>query len=318
MSLVNFYTSIFNKQINEKYFVKIFISSIVILLLSVFLLNKLDLSITENDLLRKYQLSKIDQNSFLNTKTIIVGDSSAGNAIDAEYFTKLSNSNTKNLALTGSWGILGSLGMIKNAYQRNNHIENIIIIHTLDIWNRTLPKESILELFPLKDMFNYLEPKDIISYYLNPKEAVWTIKYIVNKYILQKNDVEIVNDYLKQHDKKYSNKMLNIEKEDTLNSVKLSSDKLKELNLLIEFCNKNKLNCIFMNGPIHKQMLDQSNDFIQYKVNEIDKLVKINFIDEINKYENLQMGDSIDHIDPKYKQKVTKDYYKLVNTNLAN
>ena len=133
MHFQNFYILIFKKNLSSKKFsLSILIIILFILLLS-FILNRINLSLTDNDIIKNYQINKVNQNNFSSTNILFVGDSSCGNAINAEYFTKLSHQKTSNLALTGSWGILGSLGMIKKAKNKNIIIKNIIIIQTLYI-----------------------------------------------------------------------------------------------------------------------------------------------------------------------------------------
>lgn len=304
MNFQNFYILISSK-INSKKFIYIFISIIFISLCLSLFLNRLDLTLTNNDLIRKYQLSKIEKMN-KDVYTIIVGDSSAGNAINAKYFSKLSGLKTENLSLTGSWGILGSLGILKKTIKKNKHIKNIIIIQTLDIWHREYPTESFIELFPFNEIQKTKHLPEAFSYYLNQKEIWWNIKYLFKKTINTKIDFE--NDYILQKDKKYSNNLKAI-KTQSLNKLKISEGKIIELKMLQDFCLNNKLNCIFANGPIHQEIKDNSKLFNIYIKNHIKKMFEINFIDKIFSYANYKMGDSNDHVDVKYKDEVTLDYY---------
>ena len=236
--------------------------------------------------------------------------SSAGNAINAQYFSKLSNQKTLNLSLTGSWGIAGSLGIIKNAYNKNQNLKNIIIIQTLDIWPRGFAKESILELYSLSEAYKILGLKSLIAYFFNPKEILWNIDPNTNYLI------DFENDYIIQKDKKYSNGLKMIDSKSTLNGLKVSHAKLKELILLQEFCTKNRLNCIYANGPIHNTITKNSNEYFEYLNNEIHNIVKIKYINKIFSYGNDYIGDSIDHIDTKHKDEVTKDYFNEIRAYL--
>ena len=114
MNFLNSYISIFNQKINNPIsFLKAFLFFIVLTYTSSFLLNRLGLRITNNDVIADYQIQKIDDKEFDEIDTIFVGDSSLGNAIDKKLFNSISKLRSENLSLTGSYGIAGSLGMIK-------------------------------------------------------------------------------------------------------------------------------------------------------------------------------------------------------------
>ena len=151
---------------------------------------------------------------------------------------------SENLCLTASFGIVGSLGIIKKAFKENSKIKNVIIIHAIDIWRRPFPKESILELFSIEDKFKYLYHSSIINYYLNLKEILWNLKYLLgisNPYW----ELDIKNDYIKQNKSKYSNGK-KFKAGTNLNWIKLSDDKRRELKMLESYCSKNSINCIFL------------------------------------------------------------------------
>ena len=118
MNFQSFYILIFKKSLNSK----IFSISIVLTVLSFMIiscvLKNLDFIITSNDLIKHYQINKINFDTFSNVDTIFVGDSSGGNAIDSIYFDEISGLKSINLCLTGSWGLVGSLGIIKKSLEK--------------------------------------------------------------------------------------------------------------------------------------------------------------------------------------------------------
>ena len=318
MNIHNFYILIFNYKIKFKIFINLFFIIIVILLITS-LFSKLFINnISANNIIKDYQIEKISSNKFKNVNTIFVGDSSGGNAINSSFFNELSGLKSENLCLTGSWGIVGSLGIIKKAYIENPNIKNIIIIQTLNIWNRSYPKESIFKLFQITDWFEYITLSEILKYYLNFKEIFWNLKKIFSTDQNKNNHkIDLTHDYLLQNEKKYSNGMKEISKNYNMNKVKVSEDKKKELNMLENFCKENSLNCLFLNGPIHYDIIENSRDFIQYKINVIDnQFLYIKYFPNIISYKNNEMGDSADHIDVKIKNKSTLDYYELIKNDL--
>lgn len=314
MNFQNFYTLIF--KLKAKVFINLFLLTILTILIISLLLKIFVEKTSDNNLIKNYQIEKINSIEFKNINTIFVGDSSGGNAINAQYFDKLSGLSSANLSLTGSWGIIGSLGIIEKAYEKNPSLKNIVIIQTLSIWDRKFPTESIFKLFKMEDFLKYLNIREIFAYYFNPKEIRWNLISLFNtKYNSEKIDLQF--DYLLQNKNKYSNGKKEITKDLSLNHLILSESKKNELKELEKFCLDNSINCIFLNGPIHRDLLNNSTKFIEHKNNVIDKQFSyIKYFPNILSYENHEMGDSPDHIDTKIKNNSTLDYYDLIKKHL--
>ena len=321
MNLVNFCISIFSIPLKPKKYLKFLLLSGILFGMAIpAILNILDLPLTGNDIIRNYQLNKIHSNNFKDIETIIVGDSSGGNAINKKIFTKLSGTKTENLTLTGGWGLYGSNGIIKKAISKNKNIKNIVIIQTLDIWSRKKSAESVLELYSLKEAINEIGSTSIIGYYTNPKEIGWVIKYFIKKYILEKpqpeGQIDLQHDYILQSEAKYSNNQRQI-KNQRIGRIKLSTDKKYELSSLEETCKKYSLNCILVNGPIHSQFINNSKGIIEINLSEVRNQIKfIKYYDKIFSYPGRKIGDSVDHMDVEFKDESTIDYYNLLKNDL--
>ena len=315
MKFQNFYTSIFNKEIVPKAYVSNFLTTLVFIFFISFVLNISNVTLTGNDLIKEYQLGKIQNKDFLEVATIFVGDSSCGNAIDAKYFSELSKEKSVNLSLTGSWGVVGSLGIIKKAIKSNPKIKNIIIMQTPDIWRRPFSKEPILELYSTKEIFENLDLTTISSYYFNPKEIWWHLKSLYSKQNISEK-IDTTNDYIQQKQKKYSNGKKTFHKNESLNYIKINKTKKRELSMLEDFCTQNSLHCIFLKGPTHTGLTENSTEYLQ----NIDTLFvnteaitydKTNF-----SYDNSCIGDSIDHIDTVCKKLSTQKYFSTIKEHL--
>ena len=83
--------------------------------------------------------------------------------------------------------------------------------------------------------------------------------------------------------------------------------------MLEDFCKNNNLNCLFLNGPIHKGFILNSELFLNYKNKEIkERFSYIKYFPYIFEYDAYKIGDSRDHIDPKYKNESTRDIYNRI------
>lgn len=316
MSSLSSYISIFKIDINKSLFVKIFLGAVFLIFGLSFILNKINLGVSENDIIRSYQMSKVNNKKFVGIKNIIIGDSSGGNAISSRYFKKLSGERTANLSLNGSWGITGSLGMLKNAYAKNPEIKNVVIMQTLDIWRRAYPYEAIFKLYSFNEIVNEVGLYKYIIYSFNPKVIWWNTKNILKNLIGFKTVINITADYVMQDEEKYSNEKKILNNNLTLNGVSINEDKLKELENLQNFCMEKNLNCTFTHGPMHEKVSSNSQEYISRVNKVLSENLKINFIDKVFTYENGMMGDSLDHVAFDYKEKVTQDYYNELRNYL--
>ena len=317
MSFRNSYISTFNPVIrNKKKFLKVFFLSIVFSYLSALVLNRLNLKITNNDIILDYQLKKINNNEFNKVDTLFIGDSTGGNAINSDFFNSISKLNSENLSLTGSFGISGSLGILKKAFEQNSNLKNIIIIHTLDIWNRPFSKNAILLLFPFMEMHKYLDNSSVFSHFFNLREISWNLKYLKKKILNDRTipRIDLENDYIPQGKNKYSNKKLKIDSVLNLKETEISEGKSKEIKMLDNFCKNNNLNCLFLNGPILKESFVNSDLLLNKKIKERFSYIK--YFPRIFEYDAYMIGDSDDHIDPKYKNKSTNDIYNHIKSYL--
>lgn len=319
MNFLNSYILIFRKKLNNKKYVKSILFILILVYSTSFILNQMDFILSDNDVIKHYQVKKINASNLSNINTIIIGDSSGGNAIDAKLFSQLSGLSSENLCLTGSWGLVGSLGILKKSLENNENIKNVIIIHTLDIWKREFSKESILELFSLSDIYEnkYVDNSTIFGFLFNPKEILWHVKFLIREFSNQNNDIiDYKNDYTKQGESKYSNSKKQIKEDFNFTNLKISEDKILELNYLQNYCISKNLNCIFVNGPIHEQVFKNSTQYIEYLNTNLEKLIKIKYYQNIFSYPNSKMGDSYDHIDVEFKKESTFDYFNLIKKDL--
>jgi hypothetical protein len=321
-------TKIFlKKTMSSKHFVLFQILFIFFAFLLAISLKIVDLVYNENDLVRQYQLTKLYSESNKNTINVILGSSSAGNTFNAKDFTRLSQQKTLNLALTGSFGFVGIFNMLQRVHEQYPELKNVIIMSSLLRWGQELRHESIFEISSRYQFIEQLEEHKVVddlsleylSYYINLKEIYWFIRGYFDYKIMKKPVYKIENDYWVQNRKKYSNGLLKVSK---LRNRKLSdtidSSKKKLYKMMATFCEQKKLNCLFLHGPIHKKIFDNSPSQIQ-KINQFmqdNQNAYFKAMTRIMGIENAKMGDSVNHIDPSIKDEMTHLYFTVLQSFL--
>ncbi len=303
-------------RLNGKRFTAGFVCVVLLTLCAAYLINTADFPFTDLDVLRRYQIKKLNKN-LDRVETVIVGDSAAGNAIDARVFSELSGQATLNLALVGSFGFIGDYNFLKYLHGRAPHLKNIIIIHTLDIWQRPLSPEGYFDTMRYVDFperYYWIFPWRVgsyLGYTMNIKKAVHVAVSLLrgDKPPLQ---VDERYDYIAQGRERFSNGLKVIAPEARLKETIKNTEMFFALDAL---CEEKDINCIYMHGPIHETMFNNSTAVIG-RINAILKNAKsIKYVDKVLHYESKYMGDSEDHIDPLYKGMATKAYFDALKSS---
>lgn len=288
-------------NLNKKFFIFQLLIIIFIFFVSglfIYISKALNLN-SLNQLLYNLQIEKIKNNEF---ETIILGDSTGGNGIDAEYYTYLSNSKTANLSLTGG---LSEAALAILEKTKKDKLKNVIIVSDLDIWMRS-PRSGYK--FFLTEYENY--NNFFYHYYknLNLLDISRITRMFIEKYFLNKEIISVYKDYIKQQniiaeDKKYY-----------LYKSKLNYKKFKFLAEIFEYCKDQNLNCVHANGPIINSFCKNSNFnvYLREVYKQFD-LININYNENVFCLKEGEYGDSISHVSPSMKQIYTKKYFEILN-----
>jgi len=261
-------------------------------------------SSNKNFLLLNYQLNKIESSNFKTYKTIFFGDSSLGNAINNEFFSKLSGKKTINLALTESYGYSSIYNLIKKSLKKNSSIEDIIIINSFFFENNSdentgyyITSDTMTDFFASKNKINFiLKPFIFFPEYM---------KLIFNK---KNNENIFKNDYVIQND------VQNLVKNKKHDLKNLNDSNLYYLNKIISICETNKLNLILIKGPVYESFYTE--DMENYK-KQIRRYERFDFfINTLNLLSFDELGDYPMHVNYQYKNKITLNYYNILKDYL--
>ena len=263
--------------------------------------------------LTNYQLSKIENIGHVDIA--IVGDSSAGNAIDASLLGKTLNKKAISLALTGSFGYGGSYIMAKKAIQKG--AKEILIVHTVDMPTRPSYLDHRAGVFLIRsfsDLLNLTEGiHHVLGLYLSKDIVTTAIKQTLKHFFSSIDDSENKRsdpskyDYIKQH-KKISTENIDIK----INTSLINEDKFFYLKKLADYCRHQGIKCSYAHGPIHHSFCKNNSDYLS-KINTLINNTGIQLLSE-KPYcmNNSEVGDSEDHIHPERKSVSTAHYLDLL------
>lgn len=309
-----------NKDIRSRSLIMFFLIVLVpILFFSAFLHQK-DLPYTDNDVIRKYQYNKIVAKSSSLIDTIIVGDSSAGNAIDSEVWSEISGTHAMNLSLTGSFGLAGTYNMIRLSKVHLPKLKNVVIMQSIDIWHRPFVVEGFNETLFGMDSADFklaLSNMQFISSRLealfNPREIYWWISYKLGS----KSAAYVDGDYLVQG-APIASSTENVASWNDV-SIRINSDQREVVFLIGQFCSRENLNCILVNGPISEAYIasNKGNAYVMdIKYFFTQKIPGITSVPELFVFPSSKIGDAVDHIARSHRAEVTKQYYNIISDYL--
>ena len=221
-----------------------------------------------------------------NNSTVFFGDSSCGNGVDAKLFGQ----NTYNLSLTGSYITCGTLVQLNKLIDRKKTPKKIILMYTIDGYNRSSIPGYKLDNNTFRDHF-----------YIKIRSFKDLIKKVVFRIEEPRLVIDFKNDYIKQRESSvdyYSNEI----------DINLSNDNKKCIIEISNLCKKYNIDYTFMIGP-NINLIDKSSLFEFKKFFETNQ-IKLNT--EYYKIPNNEIGDSNDHISPVFKSNSTKFYKGLI------
>ncbi len=250
----------------------------------------------------------------------ILGDSSAGNAIDVQYFAELTGKGTVNLALTGSIGLHGIILMAAHAKKDLPNLGYLYFVIAPTTWEKDLSPEAYFLLKkglpksqnPLRGLQEIQDAqKGYLNWLFTPKRLQWywnTIKKEPHKRGIWSNKA----DYLVQ------GPQLTYKKASNVWTTPLHAPK-EDLSPLFETWEKlcSDIKCVFAHGPIYEGVLQSSEQALEQIQTDINPLLSTFYFAE-NEYWFVgydQLGDTRNHIKLELKNNSTRHYAELLLEN---
>ncbi len=298
--------------------------SMVALALSVAVLCSLffffgDFSRSDVATLRRYQMEKLSKVKD-EVEIVVLGDSSAGNAIDAKLFSTLAGHLTLNLALVGTFGLSSDYNLVRFLSTEAKKLKVVIFMHSLAGWRAGFSKEGYFETLRYAGFPEDVDPLfpsrlDYLLYALNFKATLYGLRANL-LHETSSVTVDDKSDYVVQAMAKYSNGLRHFAVDAGL-PTEVNVERVHLYGLLNELCLKKRLVCIYAHGPLHDTIFQNSTSTIERINKELLQAKTILPITKVFHFGDAYFGDSEDHIDPTYKDDVTKEYFAEVQKILG-
>lgn len=265
----------------------------------------------EHIFLLTYQAAKLAGPA---VRTIFVGDSSLGNAIDVEVWSALSGHQAVNLALTGAFGYEGSYNFIRRSL-KNLRPKNVIIMHAPNMMTRPTSDSALAITSSPTDLPLWGKPHWLLNEVFNATILTDSLRWLWRDLILAGGRqraapaVAIESDYIRQGPQRPP-------PQEMMTPNQIKPEKIKYYDLIGKLCVREGLNCLYLHGPLASPTCERSRSYFHAVA---DRLAASN-IRQVTVMPIClalhELGDSEDHVRPMYKGDFTKAYYDLLKPYL--
>lgn len=242
-----------------------------------------------------------------SVETVLLGDSSLGNGIDAAQFSAETGSPTVSLALTGLYGYLGSANMLARASGVYPNLKNVVVVNTPDMLARRpsargqlLTLGSVARVGELDGAGVRRVAGEALALAFS-KEVAWHLLDRVRKGPLKNPDRLLDGDYMRQADRRATPTVKPLAPED------IDAGKAQALADLVADAEALGLTVLYAHGPLWADQLEASGDYLTTAERTISA-AGATFVPGLEPIPTERLGDSADHVAPEDKRAVTSRY----------
>jgi hypothetical protein len=260
-----------------------------------------------NHAIYSYQRAKIDRLPSIDI--VFVGDSSLGNAINADLFGQLSGAPTANLALTGSFGSGGAYNMIR-AVMADHRPRLFVVLQTIDVMHR---KEAFPGFYFSAAPGELLttSPIQILELYFSQKTAKKVLAQVADTGFADTAE-RIENDYITQRGHPIGRPPREEVAIHPLLPDMVADTQLGYIRRIADLCRSADVACVYAHGPVFDGYCHQAAAYIA----ELNVRVRAAGLDVVPGtplcMEEAEVGNSIDHVRSDLKDAYTRRYYDLL------
>jgi hypothetical protein len=271
-----------------------------------------------------FQESKIAALSS-DVETVILGDSSIGYGLDAKTFSELSHQKTVNLALTGfNYGPGGAYVLLKEVLSQVRP-KNVLIALSAQTLSVAMWK---IKWRPIRGLIQAARRHPQWLFTLN-REVSWQATKELGVELFDKQLLSEGLDYLRGARPVISGDFSRYDYyapgTDVVQVAKNSTYALEGVppldydvffERIAKLCKANGINCMFMYGPLMQKFVEHSQMTLRALTSQIER-AGIKVIDQSPiEIPDEDLGNTINHIQPRLRAAYTKKAYDLVAASL--
>ena len=261
--------------------------------------------------LYRYQQEKIAGRAGLDT--VLIGDSSLGNAVDARHFSQCASVNAANLALTGIHGYAGSYNILKQVHRRHPNLRYVVVMQTLDISLRDTAYQGYLRTMAhRRDFLELSVPEQyrlihtVLSAVPGEVRSLLKVRWREQVRGAVARDIDPQSDYIGQEPRRFS-----AGTETPLPCRGINPDKTRFLRKIVTYASSRGIGLVYLHGPLYEERVRLSGEYVR-RVNSQIQATGIDLVQEVVAVPEEDLGDGADHIRPGKKLEYTRRYCDLL------
>jgi hypothetical protein len=243
---------------------------------------------------------------------ILLGDSALGNGVTAKELESGLGLATINLALTGSWGYGGALGLLQRFPQKDTLPKTVVFVFSIDAMSRPVNHQGLLLATPhrfteLVQNFNVIESAFALLFsWENAQE--WTRNRLFRKAFKLDSDL----DYIPQGETIADHPERILKRRKLGAGLSINESRLYYLRRIVTFCARQQIQCFYAHGPIEKTYLEENREFVERATRAIQSLGFRVVTETPIQLLSAQLGDTLDHVATSYKSVTTAQFGALL------
>jgi hypothetical protein len=267
-----------------------------------------------------YQLEKVKRLPHDVPITLFLGDSSLGNAIDADLFGRLSGTPSFSLALTGLYGYAGPYNMLKKAAE-HRRVRNVVVMNTLDMAEREVAYDGYLYSIGSMDDVRELTwgqrahvGAALASALFTQSNMTRVSRIALERYVLGKppRPGSIVADYIRQaHPTTVPERVPS-----PVSVERINPEKRVFLERIVAYCRARGVNLVYVHGPLLARDAWNVEPYVR-AANRMLAETGITVVPHLVRIPPDKLGDRDDHVRPEFKPEFTREYYRLLRDYLV-
>jgi hypothetical protein len=260
-----------------------------------------------------------------DVETVILGDSSIGYGLDAKVFSELSHRKTVSLALTGfNYGMGGAYALLTEVLSRARP-RNVLIAMSAQTLAVAISK---LGGKPIRGFVQAAHRHPQLLFTVN-REISWQVTKEIGVEIFDEQLLmdgiayvrgarPVIADYFFTYD--YYAPSTDVVQVPKTSTYALEAVPPADYDVFFEriarLCKANGINCIFMYGPLMQKIVEHSQPTLQRLTSQIERAgIKVIGQSPIE-IPDQDLGNTINHIQPRLRAAYTKKAYDLVAASL--
>jgi hypothetical protein len=263
--------------------------------------------------LLRHQLDKIE--AAPRVDVLLVGDSTLGNAIDAQTWSRESGKTVLSLPLTGDYGYGGTLNMLRRVLRRHRP-ELVVVFQTPDMMRRKVTYDGLMYTAETLADIRGIPPWRLLG-----PLASWDIpiSMLVNGLAPAGPDGALLaGDYVPQQTDPAKAKVNARRDARLLTPAMVHPQRTVFLDQIGALCARERLSCLYAHGPYVEPECSAIGPYLD----KVDALIRKSGLIVVPGtpvcMPLADAGDSADHVAPPLKQRYSELYRALIDTALTS